>query len=131
MSVTYREFLASAEVLRGGPAEIDFRNAASRAYYSAYHACKSVAEHCPKVTDPGTGSHEALILRFKRYPRTGPGHEFANKIWYLMDQAKGLRRRADYEISRPFLKGVTETQICNVKRILEQVAAFEKAHTAS
>lgn len=128
MSVTHREFLSSAESTARGVAEIDFRNAASRAYYSAFHACLSAASFCPIAAVPNAGQHEKLIQRFKRYPSADPRFPLANKIANLLDQAKGLRVRADYKIVSPFKKSVTETQIHNVKRLLGLVKDFEDAH---
>lgn len=128
MGVTYREFLASAEVLSRGTDEIDLRNAASRAYYSAFHASRDVSHCCPNVVVRDAGQHEILIQRFKKYPSTSPGHESAKKIAFLLDQARGIRVRADYETRSSFHKRVTETQIHNVKRICKLTEDFKKAH---
>lgn len=130
MSVTHKEFLTSAEAMGRGTGEIDLRNAASRAYYSAYHACQNVVNFCPNVNVSDAGQHEKLILRFKRYPSTDPRHPLANKIANLLDQAKSLRVRADYKISLPFRRNATETQVHNVRRLLGLAQDFGNAHAA-
>ena len=44
MSVDHTDFLKAAQRIRRNDGEIDRRNAASRAYYAAYHRCRSIAE---------------------------------------------------------------------------------------
>lgn len=62
MGIEYSEFLDSAKKIlkqSNDCAEIDLRNAISRAYYSAYHICAS--KFLPADVK-GKGSHERLIL---------------------------------------------------------------------
>lgn len=99
MSVSSADFLASASALKKSGAEIDFRNCVSRAYYSAYHAARPIAEsHFP---DPNAhlrmGDHERLSERFKA-ART----KSALSVTYILEFLKRERRRADYDLGAKF-----------------------------
>lgn len=75
MAITPDELLQTADELGQGVRESDWRNAASRAYYAAYHACIPFAY--------GTASAE-------------PGHrEIARR---LTDQTATMALRASHRI---------------------------------
>ena len=44
MAVNPKQLLDAAHELAEGSREVDFRNAASRAYYAAYHRCRPIAK---------------------------------------------------------------------------------------
>ena len=50
MATTPEALLGAADVLSNGQGEVDWRNAASRAYYAAYHRCQ------PRGSTPASSS---------------------------------------------------------------------------
>lgn len=132
MPVSCQEFLRSAFLLADGTAEIDFRNAVSRAHYAAFHACTAVKRFCPpvKIDDPTMGHHEKLVLLFKKYPTGKPGDKSAQKIGMLMNQTRIARGQADYDIGDNFGMGFAKTIVRNAERIIKLTAEFALANGA-
>ena len=60
MAVTPEELLDAAAKLERGNSEADWRNAASRAYYAAYHRCRGMAQD-ERLSVPDGGSHHAAL----------------------------------------------------------------------
>ena len=93
MGIQYRDFLDSAKSIlkhNNNCAEIDLRNAISRAYYSAYHICAS--KFLP-ANVKGKGSHERLII--------GMMSSEDDQVKELAEQLKNLKRKrhkADYKL---------------------------------
>ena len=61
MPVTPREILDSAVALGRGKAEVDWRNACSRAYYAGFHRCRQIANALEPHAD--TAGPEAGFAR--------------------------------------------------------------------
>lgn len=74
MSVSFNDFLTSAEVLLSNPdsTEIDFRNLISRSYYAVFHLSREIADSLPIPVDEKAyqklGSHEKIIIKFEKIP---------------------------------------------------------------
>ncbi|KXB31275.1 hypothetical protein AT959_07795, partial [Dechloromonas denitrificans] len=115
MSITPEEFLKFAEeaVNDANATEFDYRNSASRAYYSAFHCCYSEKQRCPGLTDNDiAGSHDRLYERFhKLTPLTSPVNTKLKKMAYVAKMMKAIRHDADYKIHMPFLKREAQQQI--------------------
>ncbi len=56
-----KEFLTSAQKLIEANSEVDYRNAASRAYYCAFHLCRILLEKLPQSQDNIGTSHQKII----------------------------------------------------------------------
>lgn len=73
MSVSFKDFFISAEVLLNNPdsTEIDFKNLISRSYYSIFHLSKEVAANFATLIDETDyrklGSHEQVIIKFEKH----------------------------------------------------------------
>lgn len=62
MAVTPQQMLdAAATLMERGDGEADWRNAASQAYYGAFHQCSAVAEEARLQVAERGGVHAALI----------------------------------------------------------------------
>jgi len=111
------EFLRSAEILIKGNQEVDYRNAASRAYYSAFHLCRNFLDQHPKLKASFGAVHEKVIHDFlsnsdKRF----------QKIGKKLEQAKRLRHAADYKLVYQFVYYTAKQTIdysCKIKTELE------------
>lgn len=128
MSIDCTAFLDSAEALLRGTSEVDLRNAASRAYYSVYHACKDLASSLPDFTGENIGGvHAKLIRRFENCPITGIYKETGRayrSLGYQLQQMKAERTRADYELHLNFDQNRAETAIAMAHRIFAKVSAL-------
>lgn len=130
MSVSPADFLESAAAaISHNPLEIDCRNAASRAYYSAIHNCRSIQHLCPSnehfVIDGG--SHARLIDIFASVPHGQPNSMKAHAIAYILKQMRRVREWADYEINKDFAHPEASNQVTTGNRLVDKVAAFQRA----
>ena len=114
MSVSPEVLLQAAATLGLGNTEADWRNAASRAYYAAYHSCVSVARDA-RLPLAETGSvHGTLINaltdRLSPTPLKGLG--------YMPEQCRQRRTAADYRIHEDFPRRTADTVVADCRRIL-------------
>ena len=119
MPVTPQLLLESAKALAGGEAEVDQRNAASRAYYAAYHRCLPIAQRFGLPARP-EHVHRDLIdtLKTTRDNRL-------KSIAYMLNQCRKIRVDADYEINVPFTQGEAQTALSQCERIINQADSFD------
>ena len=119
MTVDAETFLESAKKLAQGGSEIDYRNAASRAYYSVMHRCDPIAEEMDPAPNVNGGLHQELIERF----RNGPSDKHKG-IAYILVQCRGLRVSADYHIREDFTKEHAETAMESCERAWEKLTVL-------
>ena len=103
MAITPDELLRTADELAQGDRESDWRNAASRAYYAAYHACIPFAFGSASA-EPG---HREIADRLTRPTAAMP----SRSVGYLLDQCRALRERADTG-SMPISYEATPIRLC-------------------
>lgn len=115
MATTPSELLQTADELAQGVRECDWRNAASRAYYAAYHICIPFAFDSSSA-NPG---HRELARRLT-HPTAATHRKSAG---YLLDQCRELRERADYRINADFQRDDAGTALRARQRIFGIVAA--------
>lgn len=119
MPVTPQLLLDAAKALAGGEAEVDQRNAASRAYYAAFHRCLPIARRLGLPARPER-VHRDLIDTQK----TARDNRLKS-IAYMLDQCRKIRVDADYEINAPFTQGETQTALSQCQRIINQADSFD------
>ncbi|MEZ5671565.1 MAG: hypothetical protein R3E08_03955 [Thiotrichaceae bacterium] len=93
------EFLNTAlEFLEKQPiGEVECRNAASRAYYCAFHSCKKLLEaHPPKEPQRGT-EHQKIIDELRKHQ-----DKRFKKLGNMLADSKDQRVRADYGLHETF-----------------------------
>ena len=111
MAVTPEALLDAAAEISVGGREVDWRNAASRGYYAAYHRCILLA-YGGASAEPG---HRQLIDQLTdskasvRWRQAG----------HLLQQCKRLRERADYRTMDNFEQTEAETALDAGRRIFE------------
>lgn len=119
MSIEYGEFLTSAtELLEASEIpEVVLRNAVSRAYYSAYHACLSVVE-VDKEKYKNMGDHAKLIRSMLDHR-----NEKIRSLGYILSTCKNKRVKADYHLEQSIL--ILET-IQHVKEVTNICIGIKK-----
>ncbi len=103
-----------------GTDEIANRSAASRAYYGAFHACKSLADQLP---DPVKfqGMHDRAIRAMMECPVTSANRNTAMAIRSLgvvLNQCRSLRTRADYDCLLSFSQSDAQVAIGLAEKII-------------
>ena len=97
MPVTPKEILDSA--VGRGEAEVDWRNACSRAYYAGFHRCRQIANVLePHADTAGREAHRVVADILTESSRARP----AIGLGYMLRQCRGLRNAADYDVEDNF-----------------------------
>jgi len=110
MPIDKQEFLQFAKSLPEDT-EIQIRNAVSRAYYAAFHACLEVYNIDGSAEG---GVHAKLISGLKASVDIND-----RKIGYVLEQLTGLRTVADYHLSATISIQDKETSIKQTEKLLE------------
>lgn len=119
MAVTSKALLEAAVEISVGGREVDWRNAASRGYYAAYHRCILLA-YGGRSAQPG---HRQLIDQLTdskasvRWRQAG----------HLLQQCKRLRERADYRTMDDFEQSEAEMALEAARRIFEHASQHASA----
>ena len=119
MPVTPNELLDAAKVLGRGEAEVDRRNAASRAYYAAWHRCLPIGRSVGLSAQPGQGVHQQLIETLEENRNMT-----LKSLGYMLRQCRNLRVDADYEIETDFPPEDARTALEQCEKILNKAAAL-------
>ena len=129
MAVSPRDLLQMARQLMSEDKEINYRTAANRAYYSAFHCCRPLAESLPQAPTRKKGSHDRLIERLKHHPikKVSLGRdEKIRTLGFLWGRCKSLRTRADYRIGGEFNRNKAEDLIEMAVQIHGTITEIER-----
>ena len=121
MPVTPDALFEAAKALGRGGTEVDRRNAASRAYYAAYHRCLPIGRSIGLSAAPDRGVHRQLVDTL-----TESSDPKMKSVGYRLDQCRKLRVQADYEIESDFSSRNARLVIEQCERILGQVDALAR-----
>ena len=119
MAVAPETILQSAIALEQGDAEIDWRNACSRAYYAAFHRCRAIAREIEPHTDVEGGSAHNIVADILTSPRNTPVHR---GMGYKLRSCSVERKRADYDIEVEFRRKTCQAVIDDCKAIMREAA---------
>jgi uncharacterized protein (UPF0332 family) len=117
-----QEFLTSAQKLIQGNQEIDYQNAASRAYYCAFHLCRMLLEELPYSQGSIGASHEKVISELLSYP-----DKKLNQLGRKLEQAKRLRQKADYQLNVTFSRYEASRLLFQAQKISSFVDDYLKS----
>ena len=123
MAVTPNDLLEAARDLATGNREVDFRNAASRAYYAAYHRCKPIAKGFGLRTS-ARGVHSDVIDALSVATKPAP-----KQLARLLRKCRTLRSKADYRTDQNFKRSEVETSVRHAERIFAIAGQFEGTAT--
>jgi len=104
MTVSFNNFINSARKLSIGSDEIDYRNAASRAYYAVYHEARRVSVCSNGNTGLRTGIHQKLCEKLKTHTGSNKKDSDIRKIGINLAMCKKERVKADYKINLTYSK---------------------------
>lgn len=130
----------AARLMEGSPAEIDWRCAASRAYYAALHGVDAALPAGTSGTGgadrlTGESSHEAIIRRATALASARlPGGMYAAPIAKLMPRLRRLRNKADYGLRDAFPVEEATFMLASVQRVLENcqdLKRMRQSHNAN
>jgi uncharacterized protein (UPF0332 family) len=121
-----RDFLNVAQNLLSEPTEAAWRSAVSRAYYAAFHVARELLEAlgfaCPKAER----AHAYLWRRLSNC-----GEPQVQNAGRELNDLRGDRNQADYEVHRSLPKKIAEGQVLMARRIIDLLdgATKEPART--
>jgi len=118
------EFLKIAETLleKESVAEVECRNAASRAYYSAYHSCLDLSKRYPATNDIEVkgGVHQQLIDVLCAHQ-----DERVRTVGCSLKQTKIQRVRADYKLTQNFTLQDAKFTVDSVQKLLQEIGKIQ------
>ena len=139
MTVTPQDFIRSAEKMLKSDLEIDYRNAASRAYQGAHHACRKLREDldlAPLTNVPEQeGSHKKLIRALQQAHLPATKNQqwvkaiHIRQIGHMLNSARDLRYAADYGLDQYFSKKKARQLIISSQIIVHQVNQLLRTHS--
>ena len=118
MSISPKDFLNSAKKSINESSEVSWRNAVSRAYYSAFHTCLLYAEDKLNFACPKHNAHSSLISLFESEPENK-----YKSIGYMLRQCRKMRNLCDYELDLEISKGEAISSLKQSERIIEHIEA--------
>ncbi len=114
MAVAPAEMLAAAASYLDGTGEVHSRNAASRAYYAAYHRCRLLAEQEGLSIPEGGSAHWGLVEALAESQNSRPMRQLSSAL----DRCRIRRKDADYEIDKEFERQLAKTVVEDCREIL-------------
>lgn len=125
MAITAACLLESAKELRRGSAEIDHRNAASRAYYAAFHRCLPIARGIGLSESPEMGVHRNLIDTLIAASVGDKAQKrMLARLGYMLNACRAQRVRADYNIDEDFEPHYAQEAIEHSERVFVLAASL-------
>ncbi|MBF0369198.1 MAG: hypothetical protein HQL52_07045 [Magnetococcales bacterium] len=129
MGITPEEFLESGRILLQKKEEVDHRNATSRAYYGAFHACRNLARRLGLDIrgSGGMGSHRALVNALFGFTVANNSAIEPKQINQIRNAGKQLspliskRHEADYDLDREHLLNEARHVVSSSSKIMAQV----------
>lgn len=124
MPVSSKDYVESADVLSANGAEIDWRNAISRAYYGAFHwglANVGTCNALPHAIGP-LGAHDAMIKRYEHH-----GDNAGKSIAFILNAMKTKRKVADYRLDDSITQIEAVTQVETARKVIDRISAFSNA----
>jgi uncharacterized protein (UPF0332 family) len=110
--MNWRDLLLLAARLAGDAGEAEWRAAASRAYYAAFHIARNLLSDLSFVVPRADRAHQYLALRLSNCG--APGVSQAGRD---LDTLRRLRNRADYDARPPF----SQTEAAASVRVAEHI----------
>ena len=106
-----------------GQSEVANRNAASRAYYSAYHICLNHALEKGFDCSEYHGSFHAQLIQFYQ---SHPSRNY-QAIGKILRRMRSTRIHADYFLDRPFTTHHVQTQLYEAQLLFNELARIQAA----
>ena len=117
-----RDFLPAARRMTAGSQEADWRSAASRAYYAAFHGARDVLAALRFRTPRADRAHNYLYVRLNNCGIPSVEHA-ANDLHDL----RTLRNIADYDVGQSFMSQEAAGAVDSAETILKVFDALTPA----
>ncbi|MBF0634248.1 MAG: hypothetical protein HQK85_06315 [Nitrospinae bacterium] len=120
MPITPDDLLTLAENILTARAnsEVNYRNSATRSYYSIFHKCQPISDRIRAVPPKDIkGSHAKIFWKLKNHSDPAIA-----RLGKLLFDGRAKRRHADYDLLRPFNKGDAEYLLGLASRVKTIVA---------
>ena len=116
------EFLqAATELLAKQPIkEVDCRNAASRAYYCAFHTCKQLLKQYPSTESQYGTEHQKIINELKQHQ-----DKRFKSLGNMLERSRDQRVRADYKLEEKFTYRDAKIVIGAANKLLQEIDAMK------
>jgi uncharacterized protein (UPF0332 family) len=114
-----REFLDVADELATGNREGDWRSAASRAYYAAFHVARQLLRQSGFAVPQADRAHSYLWLRL-----ANAGHPDVQRAGNDLSDMRVVRNQADYDLDNPFLQQDGLDQVHQALRVVQVLEAL-------
>jgi uncharacterized protein (UPF0332 family) len=112
--MTPQDFIRLAAQLAAGTTEADWRTAASRAYYAAFHAARQLLLDLGFTVPRADAAHQYLIHRLNNC-----GEQLIQQEAKVLDRLRKLRNRADYDWHLPFTRHHAQPEPANAQRVVQ------------
>jgi uncharacterized protein (UPF0332 family) len=117
-----RDFLPAARRLANGADEADWRSAASRAYYAAFHAARDLLTDLRFRAPRADRAHNYLYARLNNC-----GAPLVRRAANLLTDLRTLRNVADYDVRQPFAARQASASVTDTEEILRILDALTPA----
>ena len=114
--ITPADFLAQAEAWIRLPNEADWRSAASRGYYAAFHAARLLFQDLGFVVPHGPQAHAYLWMRLSNC-----GEPEIVTAGGRLNDLQRFRNRSDYDIQRDIVHTDAATAVAMARRVVERL----------
>ena len=133
MAVSYNDIARFAEDLaRTASCEIERRVAASKAYYSAFHAARSFQNRLNKPRGKVGGSHATICLALTSMPpkvtMTTADMKRIRKIGHLLRRCRDRRCEADYDLHLAIEQMYADRQVRDCAFIRSEISDLAVAY---
>jgi uncharacterized protein (UPF0332 family) len=119
MSIDASDLMALAQKLSTGAGECEWRAAASRAYYAAYHTALVVADKFLPIRVSDEGVHVRLEKRL-----IGSGIA-GRSLAYQLRELKKTRTHADYRLETKFSQVDASDSIAQCQAFIPKAGVFQ------
>ena len=114
----FRDFLALARIWSKSRTEGEWRSAASRAYYAAFHVAVQLLKDLGFAVPHAERAHAYLWLRL-----SNAGYSTVEQAGIDLNALRGERNRADYDGRRPFLAATAVNLVQTAENIIRALDA--------
>jgi len=115
--MTGHDFLTVARTLAGSGTEAEWRTAASRAYFAAFHIVRDLFRDLGFAVPRSEAAHKYLAFRLQNCGRVE-----LQKVGSDLDDLRDLRNRADYDLSPMFVQQRANASITVAQQIIRDLA---------
>jgi len=116
------DFLEVSYLLLNSEKEVQHRNAASQAYYCAFHVCKQFLQNLPNHMK----MHIHILSDEVLKNLLSSSDKRLKSVGHKLNQVKWLRYRADYDLNHVFTLDDAKRQLVLVDKILSEIRTLSQ-----